>query len=133
MNITVTIAPSPELLQSLQTLSNALKGISNHSFPIEIPPVSAMLTASEESAEKPVTIAAKKTKTALNEAAPVVEDKPQTGVKVTIESMREIASIKAKMGKAKGLKALLAEFNTATIALLPDADREAFYQKLIAL
>ena len=120
MNITVTIAPSPELLQSLQTLSNALKGISNHSFPIEIPPANTVPPAREVAAEKPV----KKVK---------AEDKPQQETKVTIEAIREMVSTKVNGGKKAEIKALLAEFSAATVSLLSDADFEAFYKKLLAL
>jgi hypothetical protein len=128
MNITVTIAPSPELLQSMQSLANALKGISPSNFPIEIPPVSAVLPASEEQAEKPVaTSAVKKAKTAT------VASEPQEEVKVSVEAIREMVSAKLTAGKKAEVKKLLAEFEVATVSLLSPTDYTAFYQKLTHL
>ena len=127
MNITVTIAPSPELLQSMQTLVNALKGISQPNFPIEIPPASAVISASEEPTKAVDTPTAKKSKTAA------VESKPQEETKVSVEAIREMVSAKVSAGKKSEVKSLLAEFEAANVSLLSPTDYTAFYQKLIEL
>jgi hypothetical protein len=128
MNITVTIAPSPELLQSMQSLANALKGISSPSFPIEIPPVNAVLPASEEQAEKPVAASAvKKAKTAT------VASEPQEEAKVSVEAIREMVSAKVSAGKKSEVKSLLAGFEVANVSLLSPTDYTPFYQKLTDL
>lgn len=124
MNITVTIAPSPELLQSLQMLSNALKGITSTSNPIELAPATVVDSAP---------VAAKKAKAALSEAAPVAGDKPQQEAKITIEAIREMVSAKVNGGKKAEIKALLAEFSVPNVSLLPTADFAVFYEKLLAL
>ena len=113
MNITITIAATPELTEALQAIATALGGTIKKAAPTKV------VKDELKDAATPVLAAI---------SSPAAKEE-----KITVEALRELVTSKVAANKRDQVKSLLQEFGAKNVSVLDASKYNDFHQKLNAL